>query len=198
MDDFLEIIAVRHRQGLYTMLYYLCWAVLIAFALVAAFMLSNIVGVNPETGGMVFSWQSLLWTVVFGGGAFLLWRGSDNLRVEYDYTFTNGNLDVSRVLNNKRRKYLTALEMKDVIRCGPAAGPAFMKTLNEQGAKKHNWFVNRDAKLYYFYFQRKNMKHVIIVELNDEMVAMIRSKNYLPRGVWYDENGNSSYGASIS
>ncbi len=198
MDDFLEIIAVRHRQGLYTMLYYLCWGVLIAFALVAAFMLSNIVGMNPETGGMVFSWQSLLWTVVFGGGAFLLWRGSDNLRVEYDYTFTNGNLDVSRVLNNKRRKYLTALEMKDVIRCGPAAGPAFMKTLNEQGAKRHNWFVNRDAKLYYFYFQRKNMKHVIIVELNDEMVAMIRSKNYLPRGVWYDENGNSSYGASIS
>lgn len=198
MDDFLEIIAVRHRQGLYTMLYYLCWAVLIAFALVAAFMLSNIVGMNPETGSMVFSWQSLLWTVVFGGGAFLLWRGSDNLRVEYDYTFTNGNLDVSRVLNNKRRKYLTALEMKDVIRCGPAAGPAFMKTLNEQGAKRHNWFVNRDAKLYYFYFQRKNMKHVIIVELNDEMVAMIRSKNYLPRGVWYDENGNSSYGASIS
>ncbi len=198
MDDFLEIIAVRHKQGLYTMLYYLCWAVLIAFALVAAFMLSNIVGMNPETGSMVFSWQSLLWTVVFGGGAFLLWRGSDNLRVEYDYTFTNGNLDVSRVLNNKRRKYLTALEMKDVIRCGPAAGPAFMKTLNEQGAKRHNWFVNRDAKLYYFYFQRKNMKHVIIVELNDEMVAMIRSKNYLPRGVWYDENGNSSYGASIS
>ncbi len=198
MDDFLEIIAVRHRQGLYTMLYYLCWAVLIAFALVAAFMLSNIVGMNPETGSMVFSWQSLLWTVAFGGGAFLLWRGSDNLRVEYDYTFTNGNLDVSRVLNNKRRKYLTALEMKDVIRCGPAAGPAFMKTLNEQGAKRHNWFVNRDAKLYYFYFQRKNMKHVIIVELNDEMVAMIRSKNYLPRGVWYDENGNSSYGASIS
>ena len=198
MDDFLEIIAVRHRQGLYTMLYYLCWGVLIGLALVAAFMLSNIVGVNPETGGMLFSWQSLLLTLAFGGGAFLLWRGSDNLRVEYDYTFTNGNLDVSRVLNNKRRKYLTALEMKDVIRCGPAAGPAFMKTLNEQGAKRHNWFVNRDAKLYYFYFQRKNMKHVIIVELNDEMVAMIRSKNYLQRGVWYDETGKSNYGASIS
>ena len=198
MDDFLEIIAVRHRQGLYTMLYYLCWAVLIAFALVAAFMLSNIVGMNPETGGMVFSWQSLLWTVVFGGGAFLLWRASDNCRVEYDYTFTNGNLDVSRVLNNKRRKYLTALEMKDVIRCGPAAGPAFKKTLSEPGIKVHNWFVNRDAKLYYFYFQRKGVKHVIVLELTDEMVAMIRSKNYLPRDAWYDEEGRSGYAASIS
>lgn len=198
MDDFLEIVAVRRRQGAFTLLYYLCWALLIAFALIAAFMLANVVGMNPETGGMVFSWVSLALTVLFGGAAFLLWRVSDNCRVEYDYTFTNGNLDVSRVLNNKRRKYLTALEMKDVIRCGPCAGPAFQKTLNEPGAKKHNWFVNRDARLYYFYFQRKGMKHVIVLELSDEMVAMIRSKNYLQRGVWYDEDGKSNYGASIS
>ena len=198
MDDFLEIVAVRRRQGAFTLLYYLCWALLIAFALIAAFMLANVVGMNPETGGMVFSWMNLALTVLFGGAAFLLWRVSDNCRVEYDYTFTNGNLDVSRVLNNKRRKYLTALEMKDVIRCGPCTGPAFQKTLNEPGAKKHNWFVNRDAKLYYFYFQRKGMKHVIVLELSDEMVAMIRSKNYLQRGVWYDEDGKSNYGASIS
>ena len=147
---------------------------------------------------MTFVWQNLALFLVFGGAAYLLWRGSDNCRVEYDYTFTNGNLDVSRVLNNKRRKYLTALEMKDVIRCGPAAGPAFKKTLSEPGIKVHNWFVNRDAKLYYFYFQRKSVKHAIVLELTDEMVAMIRSKNYLPRDAWYDEEGRSGYAASLS
>ena len=193
MDDFLEIIAVRRKQGLYTLIYYLCWLLLIACALIAAISLSGIVGMNPETGGMVFSWQSLVLTLLFGGLAFLLWRGSDNCRVEYDYTFTNGNLDVSRVLNNKRRKYLTALDMKDVIRCGPAAGPAFAKTLNEPGVKRHNWFVNRDAHLYYFFFQKKGVKHVIVVELTQEMVDMIRSKNYLQRGVWYDEEGKTSH-----
>ena len=198
MDDFLEIYAVRHKQGLYTLLYYVCWVLLVVFALIAAFSLAGIVGMNPETGGMMFSLQNLILTLLFGGAAFLLWRGSDNCRVEYDYTFTNGNLDVSRVLNNKRRKYLTALEMKNVIRCGPAAGQAFQKTLNEQGIKRHNWFVNRDAHLYFFYFQKKGLKHVIIVELNQEMVDMIRSKNYLPRGVWYNEDGTSTYGASIS
>ena len=192
MDDFLEIYAVRHKQGLYTALYYLCWGFIIAFGLVAAFAVSNVIGMNPETGGMVFSWQSLLLALVFGGGAYLLWRASDNCRVEYDYTFTNGNLDVSRVLNNKRRKYLTALEMKDVIRCGPAAGPAFAKTLNEPGIKRHNWFVNREANLYFFYFQKKGLKHVIILELNQEMIDMIRSKSYLQRGVWYDADGKQS------
>ena len=182
MDDFLEIVAFRKRQGLFTLLYFVSWFFIIAFAIVAAFGLSNIIRMNPETGGIMFSWQSLLLTVAFGGGAFGLWRLSDSCRVEYDYTFTNGNLDVSRVLNNKRRKYLTALEMKDVIRCGPAAGPAFVKTLNEPGIKRHNWFVNREANLYYFY----------ILELTDEMVAMIRSKNYLPKGVWYDAEGKQS------
>lgn len=191
MDDFLEIVAFRRRQGLFTLLYYVCWCFIILFGLIAAFSLANIIRMNPETGGIMFSWQNLLMTLAFGAAAFGLWRLSDSCRIEYDYTFTNGNLDVSRVLNNKRRRYLTALEMKDVIRCGPAAGPAFMKTLNEPGIKRHNWFVNREASLYYFYFQKKGLKHVIVLELTQEMVDMIRSKNYLQKGVWYDAEGKS-------
>ena len=198
MDDFLEIVAFRRKQGLYTLLYIVCWVFVVLFALIAAFSLASIIGVNQETGGIAFNWMNLIMTVLFGGGAFLLWRGSDTCRVEYDYTFTNGTLDVSRVLNNKRRKYLTALEMKNVIRCGPAAGPAFQKTLKEKDMKVHNWFVNRDANLYFFYFQKNNVKHVIVLELNQEMVDMIRSKSYLQKGVWYDAEGKSSYGASIS
>ena len=198
MDDFLETYAVRRKQGVYTLLYYACWLLIAVFAVTAAFALSGVIGTDPSTGGMQFSWQNLLTALIFGGVAFLLWRGSDNFRVEYDYTFTNGNLDVSRVLNNKRRKYLTALDMKDVIRCGPAAGPAFAKTLNEPGIKRHNWFVNREANLYYFYFQRKGVKHVIVLELTQEMVDMIRSKNYPPREAWYDAEGKQSYGKRIS
>ena len=198
MDDFLEIIAARRNQGLFTALYYAVWLLIIVFALLAAFFITGVVGVNPETGGMVFAWQNLVLALILGGAAFLLWRASDHCRVEYDYTFTNGNLDVSRVLNNKRRKYLTALEMKDVIRCGPAAGPAFAKTLNEPDIKRHNWFVNRDANLYYFYFQRKGVKHMIVVELTQEMVDMIRSRNYLPREAWYDAEGRQSYGVRVS
>ena len=197
-DDFLEQTAVRRKQGAFTLLYYLCWAALAVCVLIALIFLGGVMGTNPETGGLVIRWLNLPVVAVFGGLAFLLWRASDNCRVEYDYTFTNGNLDVSRVLNNKRRRYLTALEMKDVIRCGPAAGPAFQKTLKEPGVKVHNWFVNRDANLYFFYFQRKGLKHLIVVELTDEMVAMIRSRNYLPREAWYDAEGKQSYGVRVS
>ena len=122
---------------------------------------------------------------------------ADYCRVEYDYTFTNGTLDVSQVLNNKRRRYLTALDMKDVERCGPAAGPGLRQDAATSTAlKRHNWFLNRDAKLYYFYFVKNNVKHLAVLELTDDMIAMIRSKSYLQRGVWAADDGKSGYGVS--
>lgn len=199
MDDFMEQVAYKRGSILNTLLYICCWFVVITCGLNAVLSLFSIVGVNYETGTTQFSFINLVMTVIFGGITYFAWRAADYARVEYDYTFTNGVFDVSRVMNNKRRKYLTSIELKEVIRCGPAKGSAFMKTLNEPGIKKHNWFVNRDAKLYYFYFQKKGGKHVIIVELTDAMVQMMRSKSsYIQRGAWYEADGSQSYGKSIS
>lgn len=194
MDDFLEQVARRRKQGAYTFLYFLMWITLVLSGLLALMYLTSIIGYD-ETG-IRFSFISLILAVVFGGITFLLWRRADYCRMEYDYSFTNGTLDISQVLNNKRRRYLTALDMKDVVRCGPAKGPAFQKTLNEKDVKRHNWFLNRDANLYYFYFVKKNVKHLAVVELTDEMVDLIRSKSYLQRGVWTDADGKTSYGVS--
>lgn len=194
MDDFLEQVARRRRQGAYTFLYFIMWMMLVISGIIALMYLMNFIGYD-ETG-VKFDFISLIVAVVFGGFAFLLWRRADYCRMEYDYSFTNGTLDVSQVLNNKRRRYLTALDMKDVVRCGPAQGPAFQRVLNEKDVKRHNWFLNRDANLYYFYFVKKNVKHLAVVELSDEMVELIRSKSYLQRGVWTDADGKTSYGVS--
>lgn len=196
MDDFLEQVARRRRQGMYTLLYVFLWVVIVVFGIIALSGLSSIIGADEN--GIRFNFISLIIGVVFGGIAFLCWRRSDYCRMEYDYTFTNGILDVSQVLNNKRRRYLTALDMKDVVRCGPAQGPAFQKTLQEPGLKKHNWFLNRDANLYYFYFVKNNVKHLAVVELHQEMVDMIRSKSYLQKGVWMDKDGKASYNYGVS
>lgn len=197
MDDFLEQTAVRQKRGAFTALYYLAWVFMVIFGMMAVFSLTSVVGTNYETGGMVFRPQFLIGLVVFGGLAFLLYRAKDECRVEYDYSFTNGSLDISKVMNERRRRYLCALETNEVISCGPAKGPAFEKALKEPDVKVHNWFVNREAKLYYFYFQKKGVKHVIVLELNDAMIAVIRSKKYLQTGVWHDEDGKADY-ASIS
>ena len=196
MDDFLEQVARRKRQGLFTLLYVLLWAVVILSGLNAMIWLPMFMGSSDE--GLTFHFIPLVIGLVSAAIAFLAWRRTDYCRVEYDYAFTNGILDVSKVLNNRRRRYLTALDMKDVVRCGPAKGPAFQKTLQEAGLKKHNWFLNRDANLYYFYFVKNNVKHMAVMELHQEMVDMIRSKSYLQKGVWVDENGKASYNYGVS
>lgn len=195
MDDFLEQVARRRRQGLYTLLYFVIWVFIVIFGLMAVINLSSFIGMD-ENGGLKLNFMGLIVAVVSGGLTFLLWRRADYCRLEYDYSFTNGTLDISQVLNNKRRRYLTALEIKEVVRCGPAQGQAFQKALSEPGVKKHNWFVNRDAKLYYFYFVKNNVKHLCVVELTDEMVALIHNKRYLQPGVWTGEEGKLGYGVS--
>ena len=46
--------------------------------------------------------------------------------------------------------------------------------------------MNREARLTYFYFQKKGVKHVIVLELSDEMLDMLRP--YLKFGVWQGDN----------
>ena len=195
MDDYLEIVARRKHQGAYTVIYFLTWVLIVFFGFIALINFSSIIGSSDE-GKITFNFIGLIVALVTGALAFFLWRRNDYCRVEYDYTFTNGILDVGQVLNNKRRRYLTALDMKNVVRCGPTQGASFQKTLRESGLKKHNWFLNRDANLYYFYFVKNNVKHMAVLELNDEMIEMIRSKSYLPRGAWAADDGKSGYGVS--
>jgi hypothetical protein len=183
MDDFLEQVASRRHSFLQTLAIALIWVAIVLLAFICVTNVFGIIGTTPE-GGIRFQPLSLVFALAAGGLAFLCWRRVDYIRVEYDYTFTNGTLDVGQVLNNKRRRYLTALETKEVLRCGPVTSPSFRKVLHEPGIKKHNWFCNRDANLYFFYFIKKGIKHVCVLELNEEMVSLIRSKSYLQPGAW--------------
>ena len=49
--------------------------------------------------------------------------------------------------------------------------------------KKHNWFLNRESNLCYFYFVKNSVKHMIVIEPSDEMVEM--AKPYMNYGVWH-------------
>jgi len=180
MDNFKEEVIVKRNQTLDQLLYSLCWIAMIVFGLTALTSLYNIIGANG------FDWVSLVMAVVFGGFTFLVWRNKDKLRTEYEYTFTNGDLDVSMVLANSRRRYLTRLPMKNVEACGKVTNPSFQRYLSMKDVKKHNWFLNRDAELYYFYFTKNSVKHLIVIEPSDEMIDMIRSKGYLSFGAWQE------------
>ena len=85
-------------------------------------------------------------------------------------------------LNNQKRKTLGTMRVKNVDAFGPVDSNEFRKLINMPELKRRNWFLNREANLYYFYYQKESVKNIIVFEPSDELVDMI--KKYLPMGVY--------------
>ena len=174
MDHFLEEVVVRRNRAAQEMLFYLANITMVLFALIGFWMLSSLFS--------GFSIPVLVVTVVFCGAAALLFLYKDRLRTEYEYTFTNGDLDFAQVFNNQKRKSLGTMRVKNVEAFGPVDSEGFRKLINMPGMTRKNWFLNRGASLYYFYYQKDSKRTMIVMEPSDEMVLLV--KTYLPHGVF--------------
>ena len=182
MDSFLEEVVVKRKRGLEGLLYALSWVMLVLFGLYAFLQLQNVTLVLSTEG---FSTSVLIYAaqlVIFAGAAVLLFLRKDQIKMEYEYTFTNGQMDFAQVFNNKKRKNLGTMNVRNVEACGLVASGSFQRYINMPGVKRTNWFLNREAELFYFYFQKDNNKRIIIIEPSEEMVGLI--KKYVPEGVW--------------
>ena len=177
MDHFLEEVVVKRKSAVNRIAYYVSWVVLVVSGVLAMMYLQVLL--------REFNIVTLLMTLVFAGMAVYIFLFHDRLLTEYEYTFTNGSLDFAEVYNNKKRKSLGSLNVKTVDAFGKVSSGSFQRYLSTPGVKRMNWFLNRDAELYYFFFSKDSAKKMIILEPSEEMVGMIRQ--YLPRGI-YQEN----------
>ena len=174
MDHFLEEVVVKQKNTMNRILYYFSWVVMVFAALVASMTLSSLT--------MQFNWFSVVVILLSAGIAVYTWFFHDRLLTEYEYTFTNGALDFAEVYNNKKRKSLGSLNVRNVEAFGKVSSSSFQHYLNTPGIKRMNWFLNREAELYYFYFTKESDKKMIILEPSEEMVGYIRQ--YLPHGAY--------------
>ncbi len=174
MDHFMEEIVVKKSRGLDEALYFISAVVMVIMALLAVVQFQFLFA--------SFNIYSLIMVLVCGGSAALLFLRRDRLRTEFEYTFTNGEMDFAKVFNNQKRKSLGTMRVKNVEAFGPVSSPSFQRYISMPGIKREHWFLNRGAELYYFYFVKDNNKRVIILEPTEEMVDMI--KKYLQRGAY--------------
>ena len=182
MDQFLEEVVTKRNRGMQTVTYILVNITWILFAAYAFLQLQNVTAVLTYEG---FSTNMLIYAaqlIVFGGLAVLIFLRKDQAKTEFEYTFTNAQMDFAKVFNNKKRKNLGTMNIRNVEACGLVSSGSFQRYINMQGLKRTNWFLNREAELLYFYFQKNGQKHMIIIEPSEEMIGLI--KKNLPQGVW--------------
>lgn len=182
MDQFLEEVVTPRNKGMQTLTLILANIVWVVFAIWAFFQVQVLMMSISSAG---FVWE-LLYNVaqvlIFGGLAVLIFLRKDRIKTEYEYTLTNAQMDFAQVFNNRKRKSLGTMNIRNVEACGLVASGSFQRYINMQGVKRTNWFLNREAELLYFYFQKEGNKRIIIIEPSEEMIALIRRN--LPQGVW--------------
>lgn len=175
-DHFLEEVVVKHKNNVNRALYMLSWVVIVLSGFTCAFMFSS---VTRSIMYGEFHLPSLLFFLASGGICAYTFFFHDKILTEYEYTFTNGALDFAEVYNNKKRKSLGSLNVRNIECFGKVNSDAFKRYLNMPGLKRMNWFLNREAELYFFYFTKDQEKKMIILEPSEEMVGYIRK--YVPR-----------------
>lgn len=173
MDQFMEEVVTKRNKGKENVVYILAWVVMILSGLFAVIMfnlLSVAISAQGLSGGII--WEGLL-TLLMLASAVLLYLYKDRIRTEYEYTFTNGIMDFAKVFNNRKRKALGTMNVRNVEACGMVSSGSFHRYLSMPGIKRINWFLNRDAELFYFYYQKDGTKSLLIIEPSPAMRDMI-------------------------
>lgn len=176
MDNFREESVCPRNSLLNDILYLLSWVIIVVFGMLAVTLLyGTVLAFN-------FNIPAIILMLITGGIAVLLFMRKDYLKPEYEYTFTNGELDLAMVLRRVRRKELGSMRIKNVEACGHVAHDSFQRYLSMPGIKKSNWFANRSGNLFYFYFSKDDKKRLIIIEPSETMVDLIRQ--YCAQGAY--------------
>ena len=176
-DHFREEAVSKQKNTINRILYYFSWLVIVVAGILAMMTFSML------TRGQLDVYTIILF-LASAGIAVYTFLIHDRILTEYEYTFTNGALDFAEVYNNRKRKSLGSLNVKNVECFGKVNSDKFQRYLNTPGVKRMNWFLNREAELYFFYFTKGSDRKMIIFEPSEDLVKDIRE--YLPHGAYQE------------
>ena len=155
LDQFREEVVTRRSKGLETFLMAMANISMVASGILAMFMLQLLFAEFSINGFHTGMLASIVITLLLAASAVLLFLYKDRIRTEYEYTFTNGTMDFAQVFNNRKRKALGTMNIRNVEACGMVDSGSFRRYLGIPGVVRLNWFLNRDANLFYLLCQGK-------------------------------------------
>lgn len=121
-------------------------------------------------------WGLLVVTVIAGGVSIFIWRKKDEAYIEYEYSYTLGDLEVAKIINNKRRRILCKFACKDIEAFGKITASAYTRYLKNPNVKKvyATFIKNPEHDVYYMYYIGKKAKYLIHFEPDEEMLTYVK------------------------
>lgn len=117
--------------------------------------------------------------LILCGAGFLTYLSARSLKFEYEYIFTNGDCDISKIINKESRKDVYELFANDVQRILPYSSDKFqneMKINNKLSIKKFTSNNTGNQKQWYVFITKRDEKETaVVLELFPENVEYIKN-----------------------
>lgn len=174
-DVFHEEIIVRKNKGFSNALYAFLNIFMYLTGFLAAMSLMNLIQSFANTELLI---SNLVSIAGFGGVAVGIYFYKDTLKTDYEYSYTNGILDVAKVINNKKRKEILSVDTKKELELlAPIMTNGFDRYQGMSDVKKINAWLNRDMKKHFAIIRKDNQKMMLIFEPRDEFVNVVKKHN---------------------
>lgn len=171
---FHEEVVIKRNKGTENILFIFSAIVMIVSGIYAFLTINMLFTIIVSQGFSTALFFDIIFSLMALASCVLLFFNRDKIRTEYEYTFTNGTLDFARVYNNKKRKNLGSMTLKNIEACGLVSSGSFKRYSSMPGVKMTNWFLNRDSELFYLYFVKDSAKNIIVLEPSDKLMNLIK------------------------
>lgn len=166
-------------------------AICLIFAILSLlFALTSPVGEDGFTRSVVI--VLVIWIVLFGvmlfGGIFLL-RRRHTFFLEFDYTFVSGELRISKVIHERRRKLLYKIGDEKLIKIGRYGSESYKKLKaspdNREDILTPNNEAAEDKEFFYIQAMTAVGKRILVLECRLQMIYTI--VRYMNRNILESE-----------
>jgi ABC-type multidrug transport system fused ATPase/permease subunit len=180
VDHFKEEVIKRKKRGLFNLLLTLVTILMIAAGIAAALFFAAI---QRTLFTSQFSISNIIMFIFFALILIGLFYIRVNMRLEYEYAFTNGILDVDKVVNNTKRKHLLSVDMRKITIMAPVEDARYAGYDGDKLMKRTYAVINRYSQIYFIVFGEEGKEQMLLLEPSREMVEMMRyynAKNIIP------------------
>lgn len=102
------------------------------------------------------------------------------MKIEYEYLYVNGDLDIDKIFNKQSRKNMFETNMKDLVVIAPVGHQELKKYANVKGQDFTSGY--KDRKIYEMVIQEKGVYYKIVFEPNNVILEGI--ERIAPRKVF--------------
>lgn len=127
--------------------------------------------------GGLYNWVMYIFAGILGFLCYVFYWLSGRTKVEYDYTITNGTVDIAKIYNDKKRKKLVSVESSEILDMRSITSDVFQEYFSDRSIKKANMFLNKGPHLYYMLFIKDDKKVAVIFEPDQQFVEYMKLYN---------------------